>query len=66
MTASEVQANIKAGLVLGGYADGQYQWIGDSAKWSRAEDLRHFYEAYKRFPTESRGMREVEPNVWIK
>jgi len=41
MTAYEIQANIKAGLQLVGYSNGEYQWMGTEEEWGIAEALKY-------------------------
>jgi hypothetical protein len=64
-TAAAIQSKIKAGLVMGS-TEGALSWIGTQNEWRVAERYENWLLEHGRLPHDSRGYREVEPEVFIK
>lgn len=43
LIAYELRAKIDAGLVLSGYENGDYEWIGTNEQWDEANALERQY-----------------------
>jgi hypothetical protein len=66
-TAAAIQSKIKAGLTLCGQDYyGILEWVGAGHQWKAAERNEEWLLEHGRLPHDSRGYREVEPEVFIK
>ena len=51
MRAIEVIAAHKAGLILAGYMDGEYQWMGSASQWAKKRFVEDYYDAMRVVPS---------------
>jgi len=66
-TAAAIQGKIKAGLTLCGLGGQEgMAWIGTRNEWRLAERYEEWLLEHGRLPHDSRGYKEVEPEVFIK